>query len=271
MSMWEPFTESARRSVVLAQEAAELRGSGTIDGRHLLYGIVAEGQSPTAIALRTAGVTKDRLGPAVGEKRAERHGGQMIFTPDAKRAIEAAFREARVLNHNFVGTAHLALGAMDAPKGSAAESLHAIGADLADLRRLVTAAAKSEVPLPQPAFAIDHVQIAIPKGGESQARGFYGGLIGLPEIEKPAHLRANGGVWFGCGPVQLHLGVDPAFSPSKKAHVALSCSGYDEIVERLRGSGHAVTVAPEPLPSGAHAYVDDPFGNRLELVAQPSR
>jgi len=272
MSMWEPFTESARRSVVLAQEAAEHRGSGSIDGAHLLFGIVAEGQSPTAVALRAAGVTTERLGPAVGEERAERHEGEMVYTTDAKHVIEAAFRESRVLGHNYIGTAHLALGALDESKGSAVQMLRAIGVEPSALRELVIAAANGEAPVPATTLAIDHVQIAIPKGGEAQARGFYCGIIGLPEIEKPAHLKANGGVWFGCGPVQLHLGIDPAFAPSKKAHVALRCSGYAEILARLRGAGYDVTDANEPMPDGnAHAYVEDPFGNRLELVAQYSQ
>lgn len=268
MSMWEPFTESARRSVVLAQEAAERRGQSYIGGEHLLLGVVTEGRSPAAVALRAAGVTAERFGTAVGAERAEPDGGPMIFAPDAKRAIEEAFAEARKLDHNYIGTAHIALGAMDAPKGATAQLLRSMGLDPGDLRELLVSAAKGETPVPEPTFAIDHVQMAIPADGESRARGFYFGVIGLPEIEKPAHLKVNGGVWFGCGPIQLHLGIDPAFVPSKKAHVALRCSAYAEVVARLRDAGYEVTAATEPMPDGSeHAYVEDPFGNRLELVA----
>ena len=57
--------------------------------------------------------------------------------------------------------------------------------------------------------SLHHVQIAIPAGGEDRARDFYGRLLGLPEIAKPEHLRARGGVWFQTETLQLHLGVDP--------------------------------------------------------------
>ena len=272
MSMWEPFTESARRSVVLAQEAAERRGQASIGGEHLLLGVVAEGRSPAAAALRTGGVTAERFGAAVGDERAQPDGGPMIFAPDAKHAIEKAFMEARQLDQRYVGTAHIALGAMDAPKGNTAQLLRAIGVDPGALRDALISAAKGEAPVPEPTFAIDHVQMAIPAGGESRARGFYVGVVGLPEIEKPAHLKTNGGVWFGCGPIQVHLGIDPAFVPSKKAHVALRCSAYAEIVARLREAGHVVTAATEPTPDGSeHGYVEDPFGNRLELIAWVAR
>ena len=65
---------------------------------------------------------------------------------------------------------------------------------------------------------LHHVQLAMPAGGEAQARQFYGVLLGLTEIAKPARLAARGGVWFQCGSLQLHLGVDADFAPAKKAH-----------------------------------------------------
>jgi len=107
---------------------------------------------------------------------------------------------------------------------------------------------------------IDHVQVAAPPGCEAEARRFYGGLLELEEIEKPQELRARGGVWFNCGSQQLHVGVQENFTPSSKAHPALSVSELDELLRQLRDAGIDVTS------DGPRHYVSDPFGNRLEFV-----
>ncbi len=98
----------------------------------------------------------------------------------------------------------------------------------------------------------------MPAGGEDEARRFYGGLLGLAETAKPVTLRGRGGVWFDTGSLQLHLGVDPAFRPAEKAHVAFQVAG-------LAVAGYA-TTEDEPLPGFARCYVRDPFGNRVELL-----
>jgi catechol 2,3-dioxygenase-like lactoylglutathione lyase family enzyme len=103
---------------------------------------------------------------------------------------------------------------------------------------------------------IDHVQVAAPPGCEAEARRFYGGVLGLEEIEKPDELKARGGVWFRCGAQQLHVGVQENFTPSSKAHPAFSVSGVGDLVDRL----------PEVTRDGPRVYTQDPWGNRLELV-----
>lgn len=112
---------------------------------------------------------------------------------------------------------------------------------------------------------IDHVQVAMLAGGEEAARRFYGELLGLTEIEKPANLRSRGGVWFTTGSIALHLGVDPAFRPATKAHVAFRVTGLRELRERLAAAGYP-SAEDEPLPGYARCYVADPFGNRTELL-----
>src|SRR5205085_9387921 len=72
-----------------------------------------------------------------------------------------------------------------------------------------------------PILGLDHVQIAIPRGSEEKARAFYGGLLGLEELPKPAALRPRGGVWFKAGGQELHLGVEEPFAPARKAHPGL--------------------------------------------------
>ena len=112
---------------------------------------------------------------------------------------------------------------------------------------------------------IHHVQVAISTGGEDAARRFYGGVLGFREIEKPANLRARGGVWFETGNLQLHLGVDAAFVPATKAHVAFEVDSVAQVRERCLSSGYAVRE-DEPLPGYERFYVDDPFGNRTEIL-----
>ena len=112
---------------------------------------------------------------------------------------------------------------------------------------------------------IDHVQLAAPAGCEDAARRFFGELLGLEEIAKPEPLRSRGGVWFRVGAQQLHVGVEAAFSPARKAHPAFSVSGYVELQNRLRAAGVEV-VDDDSIPGLRRCYVADPWGNRIELV-----
>jgi catechol 2,3-dioxygenase-like lactoylglutathione lyase family enzyme len=116
---------------------------------------------------------------------------------------------------------------------------------------------------------LDHVQVAAPPGCEAEARAFYGRLLGLPELDKPPALAARGGAWFACGAQQLHVGVDQGFTPAGKAHPALVAVDLAAVAERLTGAGAAVHW-DEEIPGVARFYTEDPWGNRLEVVAQPS-
>jgi hypothetical protein len=116
---------------------------------------------------------------------------------------------------------------------------------------------------------LDHVQIAAPPGCEAQARWFYGTLIGLFELEKPESLRARGGAWFVVGDAQLHIGVEEPFVRARKAHPAMRFTGDDlrVVAERLAAAGVQVRW-DEALPSVRRFFTDDPWGNRLELLAR---
>jgi catechol 2,3-dioxygenase-like lactoylglutathione lyase family enzyme len=126
--------------------------------------------------------------------------------------------------------------------------------------------ASENVSIVQPFLSYDHVQLSMPAGDEDRARAFYAGVLGMTEIAKPADLRARGGAWFSSGPVQLHLGVDPAFTPARKAHPALRCADLDALLIRLEVAGCDVILAGTFEDGARHAYVDDPFGNRIELI-----
>ena len=113
--------------------------------------------------------------------------------------------------------------------------------------------------------AIDHVQLAMPAGREDDARRFYSGLLGLPERAKPPALAARGGAWFESPTVKIHLGVEADFRPARKAHPALRVRDLRALVAVLRTGGHAV-VEDGPVEGHDRVYVDDPFGNRIELI-----
>ena len=112
---------------------------------------------------------------------------------------------------------------------------------------------------------IDHVQLAIPAGGEEQARSFYGGLLGLSEVAKPTALAGRGGCWFAGPGVSIHLGVEDPFVPARKAHVALLVDDLVALRQALHGAGVEIRIDDADIGVRRfHAF--DPFGNRLEFV-----
>jgi catechol 2,3-dioxygenase-like lactoylglutathione lyase family enzyme len=118
-------------------------------------------------------------------------------------------------------------------------------------------------------FALDHVQIAIPAGSEQEALGFYVGVLGFAEVERPASLAGRGGCWLEAGAAKLHLGVDPAFHPAAKAHPAFLVEDVAELERRVVAAGFR-TQRDVPLPGYDRVHVFDPFGNRVELMQRLS-
>lgn len=113
--------------------------------------------------------------------------------------------------------------------------------------------------------ALHHVQLAMPRGSEDHARRFYAGLLSIPEVLKPDHLAVRGGCWFERGELRVHLGVEEHFRPARKAHPAFVVDGLTTLADELRRNGVPV-VEDEPLEGFQRLYVDDPFGNRIELM-----
>lgn len=112
---------------------------------------------------------------------------------------------------------------------------------------------------------LDHVQLAMPAGGEVQARAFYAGVLGLSEVPKPADLAARGGCWFEGGGASIHLGVDADFRPASKAHPALLVYDLGAVRARLARAGIAFADG-RPLEGYDRGDISDPFGNRIELM-----
>lgn len=112
---------------------------------------------------------------------------------------------------------------------------------------------------------LDHVQVAIPAGGEPTAREYYGTVLGMEEIAKPPALAVRGGCWFTSGSAVLHLGVEEPFAPAKKAHPAFLVADLDALAAALEEGGASITRSDGELPGIRRFHTFDPFGNRLEF------
>jgi catechol 2,3-dioxygenase-like lactoylglutathione lyase family enzyme len=116
---------------------------------------------------------------------------------------------------------------------------------------------------------LDHAFLTIPDGGEDEARRFYGEIVGLEEMPRPAGLRERGGVWFRAGGQELHLGTDEAHAGTKRPHPGFrveSLTALEELARRVEGAGYDVQW-DERIEDRKRFYTRDPFGNRLELLA----
>ncbi|MEO6349894.1 MAG: VOC family protein [Candidatus Limnocylindrales bacterium] len=117
---------------------------------------------------------------------------------------------------------------------------------------------------------LDHVQLAIPVGGEDAARKFYGDLLGLTEMNKPEALAERGGAWFAGPGIDIHLGAEKDFRPSRKAHIAVLVTNLESARSALKGAGVAFTE--DEVDIGVDRfYAEDPFGNRIEFVSVVER
>ncbi len=114
---------------------------------------------------------------------------------------------------------------------------------------------------------LDHVQLAMPPGEEAAAASFYAALLGLAQVPKPPELAGRGGCWFEGSGVKVHLGVEADFRPARKAHPGLVVSGIEALAARLEEAGYGVRWEDD-VPGVRHFYVDDPFGNRIEIMSE---
>jgi catechol 2,3-dioxygenase-like lactoylglutathione lyase family enzyme len=105
----------------------------------------------------------------------------------------------------------------------------------------------------------------MPAGRETVAIAFYEGLLGIPHVPKPPHLAHRGGCWFEDGELKIHLGVDAEFRAARKAHPALVVRDLPQLKGRLRDAGVEL-LTDDSLDGFDRVYVNDPFGNRLELL-----
>src|SRR5688572_15421800 len=139
-TLFERFTDRARRVVVLAQEEARLLNHNYIGTEHILLGLIHEGEGVAAKALEQLGISLEAVRTQVEEiigQGGSSPSGHIPFTPRAKKVLELSLREALQLGHNYIGTEHILLGLIREGEGVAAQVLVKLGADLSRVRQQV--------------------------------------------------------------------------------------------------------------------------------------
>ena len=150
MPGFDRFTERARKVILLAKEEAKRFNHDYIGTEHLLLGLVKEGEGVAAAVLASLGLdfesirqeTERLVQPGAGAAI----GGDIPFTPRAKKVVELAMDEARNLGHNYIGTEHILLGLIREGEGVASQVLLNMGLDLKKLRDEVLNLLGSSVP-----------------------------------------------------------------------------------------------------------------------------
>ncbi|MBW9216918.1 VOC family protein [Anoxybacillus sp. ST70] len=112
---------------------------------------------------------------------------------------------------------------------------------------------------------LDHIQICIPIGAEDEARAFYTGVLGFAEIEKPETLKANGGLWYKIGDIELHIGVENREGYRSKSHPAFEVENIEAVRRYLEEKG-VVTQDEKNIPGVIRFSFHDPFRNRIEFL-----
>jgi catechol 2,3-dioxygenase-like lactoylglutathione lyase family enzyme len=115
-------------------------------------------------------------------------------------------------------------------------------------------------------LGLHHVQITIPKGSEKKGKDFYCGLLGLPEMEKPASLKGRGGFWLKVGDRDVHVGTEDGVDRSQtKAHLAYQVddiSSWRNVLEKQ----NIQILEGIPIPGFERFEFRDPFRNRVEMI-----
>ena len=116
--------------------------------------------------------------------------------------------------------------------------------------------------------ALHHVNVTVPTELEAAAKEFYGSVLGLKQVPKPAAARPSG-AWYQIGANQLHLSVeDEARGPWSSRHVCFAVSDLAETERKFRDAGVEIIPDPRPVQGSPRFYVRDPGGNQLEIVQQ---
>ncbi|GAB4387399.1 MAG: ATP-dependent Clp protease ATP-binding subunit [Thermodesulfovibrionales bacterium] len=138
--MFEKFTERGRKIIIYAKEEAERRQNDYLGTEHLLLAILREEDSLPAAILRKMGLSPDEIRMEVERNLPIGSNiltfGDIPFTPRAKKVLELAVEEARLLGHNYIGSEHLMLGLLREDEGIAGKILRSFGANLLGARQL---------------------------------------------------------------------------------------------------------------------------------------
>lgn len=138
--MFEKFTERGRKVIIFAKEEAEKRQNDYLGTEHLLLAILREDDGLPVAILKKMGLAIEELRMEVERNLPSGMNlltfGDIPFTPRAKKVLELAVEEARLLGHNYIGSEHLLLGLVREDEGIAGKILRNLGANLLGARQL---------------------------------------------------------------------------------------------------------------------------------------
>ena len=139
--MFEKFTERGRKVIVYAREEAERLQNDYLGTEHILLGTLREEDGIPVAVLRKMGIDIDQVRMEV-ERNLPSSGntltfGDIPFTPRAKKVLEYAVEEARLLGHNYIGSEHLLLGLIREEEGIGGKIHRSFGVNLLGSRQLV--------------------------------------------------------------------------------------------------------------------------------------
>ncbi|HEV8589291.1 MAG TPA: VOC family protein [Pyrinomonadaceae bacterium] len=116
--------------------------------------------------------------------------------------------------------------------------------------------------------ALHHVNVTVPLELETATKHFYGVILGLKQIPKPATSRQSG-AWYEIGETQLHLSIeDKEHGQLSSRHVCFTVSDLAAAEKRFREAGVEIIPDARPNPGVPRFYVRDPGGNQLEIAQQ---
>lgn len=114
---------------------------------------------------------------------------------------------------------------------------------------------------------LNHVNVTVSRSVEPEAKAFYGSILGLKEVPKPAASKGRGGAWYQLGPVQLHLSVEERKDGQvSRRHVCFLVEDLEMAKQHLEANGTAILPDDNPAPGWLRFYVRDPGGNRIEIA-----
>ena len=133
--MFDKFTDKARQIILKAKDIASEYGHNYLGSEHLLLALL-EHDEITPLVLSKFGLSADKVKKSIlSQMNKGMFKGEILFSPDAKRIIEIAIEEARILHHPFVGTEHLLLAVVREKTGLGGRILRSFGLDEYAVRR----------------------------------------------------------------------------------------------------------------------------------------
>jgi ATP-dependent Clp protease ATP-binding subunit ClpC len=137
-AMMSDFTPRAQQVLVLARKEAERFNHNCVGTEHLLLGLIKLGQGVAVNVLHKMGLDLERVRMEVekyvGSHPATKMVGDIPSTPRVKKVLALAGKEAKALNHPYVGTEHILLGLLREGEGVAARVLKSLEVDPARTR-----------------------------------------------------------------------------------------------------------------------------------------